>query len=395
MIPIYKNVKQKINHFLNNTTEIVQIPAVLQQNYLPSLDGLRALSILMVVGSHVLIGQNVHNTFLYSLFNGALGVSIFFTISGFIITTLLMKEQIYTKNISLKKFYIRRFLRIIPLAYLFLIVLIALNQIFKLGVSFSGFLLSFLFLKNFVGSETDPATTHFWSLSVEEQYYLIFPFIFKQNRKLYLVLGIALILFIIPVIVWLHFHIAWLSKNILFNYLFIIVYKLPLILIGSIFSILFFSYSEGFKKYSSSAFSLIILAAIITLNSDFAVIARFKGFLYTNVITGVLIACLIGINLFESRSFVFKLLNHKFVILIGKLSFSIYVWQQIFTFDVPWAKASWWLSSVTFNLSALFIVAYLSYNYYEKPFLKWKQKFQIKKKSAALEILPLTSLNYG
>ncbi|RYE28202.1 MAG: acyltransferase, partial [Sphingobacteriaceae bacterium] len=170
MADFYKNPMQKLQSFFSIINDVKEVPPVLNQNYLPSLDGLRALSILMVVGSHVLIGQNVHSTFLYSIFNGALGVSIFFIISGFIITTLLMKELIYTKDINLKNFYIRRFLRIIPLAYLFLFVLIGLNQIFDMRINFSGFLLAFLFLKNFVGSETDPATTHYWSLSVEEQY---------------------------------------------------------------------------------------------------------------------------------------------------------------------------------------------------------------------------------
>ena len=379
MVNFYKNLKQQAKSFFNSVTDISEVPAVLNKNYLPSLDGLRALSIVMVVGSHVLIGQNIHNDFLYAIFNGALGVGVFFVISGFIITTLLIKELIETKNINLKNFYIRRFLPIIPLAYLFLIVLIVLNQVFNLKISFYGFLLAFLFLKNFVGSETDPATTHYWSLSVEEQYYLIFPYIFKKSPKLYLALGLALIFLIIPAIVWLHFHVLWLNKSLLFSFLFMLAYKLPLILIGSVFSILFFKYNHSFKKYSGSFFSLLILLIIVFINSDFAILVRVKGFLFTNVITGLLIASFIGINLFENKSWVFKALNNKFVILIGKLSYSIYVWQQIFTFTIPWAHTFKFANSVVFNLTALFVVAYVSYNYYEKPFLRLKQKFQMKK----------------
>lgn len=379
MVIFYKNLKQRVKLFFNFVTDINEVPAILKQNYLPSLDGLRALSIVMVVGSHVLIGQNIHSNFLDAIFNGALGVGVFFVISGFIITTLLMKELIETKNINLKNFYIRRFLRIIPLAYLFLIVLIILNQVFNMKISFYGFLLAFLFLKNFVGSKSDPATTHYWSLSVEEQYYLIFPYILKKSRKLYFVLAIALIFIIIPVIVWLHFHVLWLSKNWLFSFAFILAYKLPLILIGSVFSMLYFSYNNYFKKYSGSIYSLALLIIIIIINSDFAILVRIKGFLFTNVITGLLIASFIGINLFENKSWAYKALNNKIVINIGKLSYSIYVWQQIFTFTIPWAHASKFANSVVFNLIALSIVAYLSYNYYEKPFLKLKQRFQIKK----------------
>ncbi|MGI4021100.1 MAG: acyltransferase family protein [Janthinobacterium lividum] len=369
---------QKFKSFFNIISDVKEVPPVLKQNYLPSLDGFRALSILMVVGSHVLIGQNVHSALLYSIFNGALGVGIFFIISGFIITTLLMKELIYTKDINLKNFYIRRFLRIIPLAYLFLFVLIGLNQIFDMQINFSGFILVFLFLKNFVGSETDPATTHYWSLSVEEQYYLIFPYLFKKSRKLYLALGIALIFFIIPAIVWLHFHFLWLNGNFVFSIIFMLVYKLPFLLIGSIFSILFFKYNSNFKRYSNSLFSLILVATVIIINSEYTALSRIKEFLFTNVITGILIAFLIGINLFESKSVVYKILNNSVVIFIGKLSYSIYVWQQIFTFSIPWADSSKMLGSIGFNLLALFVVAYLSYTYFEKPFLILKQKFQIK-----------------
>lgn len=379
MVDFYKNLKQKFQSFFNIISDVKEVPPVLNQNYLPSLDGFRVLSISMVVGSHVLIGQNVHSTFLYSVFNGALGVSIFFIISGFIITTLLMKELIYTKDINLKNFYIRRFLRIIPLAYLFLLVLIGLNQLFNMRINFSGFLLAFLFLKNFVGSETDPATTHYWSLSVEEQYYLIFPYLFKKSRKLYLALGIALIFLIIPAIVWIHFHFLWLNENLVFSFLFMLVYKLPLLLIGSVFSILFFKYNSNFKKYSNSLYSLILITTVIIINSEYTALARIKGFLFTNVITGILIAFLIGINLFENKSIVYKILNNSVVVFVGKLSYSIYVWQQIFTFSIPWVNSSKLLGSVGFNLTALFIVAYLSYIYFEKPFLKLKQKFQIKK----------------
>ncbi|RYE31584.1 MAG: acyltransferase [Sphingobacteriaceae bacterium] len=380
---------QKIKSFFNITNDVNEVPEVLKQKYLPSLDGLRALSILMVVGSHVLIGSDVHSALLYSVFNGALGVGIFFVISGFIITTLLMKELVYTKNISLKNFYIRRFLRIIPLAYFFLFVLIVLNPIFNMGIRFSNLLLAFLFLKNFVGSETDPATTHYWSLSVEEQYYLLFPYLFKKSRKFYLAFGIALTFIIIPAITWLHFHALQLNQNLFFTYLFMFTYKLPLILIGSVFAILFFRYSYLFKNYSGSIYSVLILAAIFVINSEFAQVARVKAFLFTNVITGILIAFLIGINVFENRSFVFKALNNKLVAAIGKLSYSIYVWQQIFTFTVPWYKLpNKPAGIVLLNLTALAVVAYLSYNYFEKPFLKLKQKFQIKKNITDGQILP-------
>jgi peptidoglycan/LPS O-acetylase OafA/YrhL len=85
---------------------------------IPSLDGLRAASITMVLVAHASMGfpswAHNHPTLLSAIGNGNRGVSVFFVISGFLITTLLLNEEAKTGNISLKNFYIRRFFRIIP-----------------------------------------------------------------------------------------------------------------------------------------------------------------------------------------------------------------------------------------------------------------------------------------
>lgn len=117
--------------------------ALLQQSHYPSIDGLRAVSIIIVVLCHVLF-----DTPLRKYFDGGIGVEIFFVISGFLITTLLQKEQTKFGKISLKKFYIRRVLRIVPVAVLFVLVLMVLNVIFKLNITKTSFVLALLYLKN-------------------------------------------------------------------------------------------------------------------------------------------------------------------------------------------------------------------------------------------------------
>src|SRR4051812_3227202 len=110
------------NKHLNNFFSDIEVtPPVLQNSYYPSLDGLRGIAILLVVVSHFnLISIPYYDV----IFNGKLGVLIFFVLSGFLITTLCIKEKVATKTISLKNFYIRRALRIFPVAYLFLLVLL-------------------------------------------------------------------------------------------------------------------------------------------------------------------------------------------------------------------------------------------------------------------------------
>jgi len=85
--------------------DIKEIPDLLKVSYLPSLDGFRGISILLVVIGHTC--ARIDSSLLQFFFNGHLGVYIFFVISGFLITTLLLKERILTGTISLKKFYIR------------------------------------------------------------------------------------------------------------------------------------------------------------------------------------------------------------------------------------------------------------------------------------------------
>ncbi|HMC86217.1 MAG TPA: acyltransferase family protein, partial [Chitinophagaceae bacterium] len=120
-----------------------------------------------------------------------LGVKLFFVISGFLITTLLIKEKIKTNTINLKKFYIRRFLRIFPVFYLFLIVIIVLNFVLHLAIPWYIFLTAALYLTNFFIYQTHWTMVHFWSLSVEEQYYLVWPALFKKNHNLALIIAVG------------------------------------------------------------------------------------------------------------------------------------------------------------------------------------------------------------
>ena len=108
---------------------------------IPSLDGLRAVSIALVVGYHVLNAQTqvqLHHDYegpWRHLFSGGLGVSIFFVISGFLITHLLLREMEKTKTISLIDFYIRRTFRIWPAFYFYLGIIIALHAMNVIGIA--------------------------------------------------------------------------------------------------------------------------------------------------------------------------------------------------------------------------------------------------------------------
>ncbi|OZE95094.1 acyltransferase [Rhodococcus sp. 15-2388-1-1a] len=137
--------------------------------YWPALDGLRALSIILVLTVHT------HDP-MWESFNGALGVTLFFAISGFLITTLLLREEHRGGRISLSKFYIRRFFRIVPLYALALItfslLVIGLGQ----GTGAGNYLERLPLLATFNGEFAGSGTfSHSWSLGIEEKFYLVWP----------------------------------------------------------------------------------------------------------------------------------------------------------------------------------------------------------------------------
>ena len=152
--------------------------------YFPPLDGLRCLSIIGVIGFHALgIADPVFG-------RGSVGVELFFVISGFLITTLLLREKDRNGSVSLRNFYIRRGLRIFPLyyavllAYLLLVVSVERNT--AAGQQFIRHVPAFLtYTSNwFVQLDAPRVIFYFaWSLATEEQFYLMWPSIVRFARR--------------------------------------------------------------------------------------------------------------------------------------------------------------------------------------------------------------------
>jgi peptidoglycan/LPS O-acetylase OafA/YrhL len=161
--------------------------------FFESLDGLRAISILGVIWTHVwyVSGPTYYNALIQVpvLRNGAFGVSVFFGISGFLITTLLLREQLKYGRISLRDFYIRRSLRIWPLYYAVLALYVVLVMAVQRGTGrdrvFFHYLPGYLTFTYtwFAGWQASAAIFNFaWSLSVEEQFYLIWAGVLRVLR---------------------------------------------------------------------------------------------------------------------------------------------------------------------------------------------------------------------
>src|SRR4051812_4266975 len=146
---------------------------VSSQNRLPSLDGLRALSILAVLFGHVAGTRGAYQPLPFMGSLAILGVRVLFVLSGFLITFLLLKEQARTGAISLRAFYFRRMLRIFPVFYAFLLGVALLKTGGILHVPWVDLVTAGSFLGDF--RTADWNVSHFWSLSTEEQFYFFWP----------------------------------------------------------------------------------------------------------------------------------------------------------------------------------------------------------------------------
>ncbi|TDW99997.1 acyltransferase family protein [Dinghuibacter silviterrae] len=362
------------------------IPASLSVSYLPSLDGLRAISIIFVIVGHIL-----YTTPYGRYISGSTGVMIFFAISGFLITTLLLKEQVTTGSFSLKRFYIRRFLRIFPVAYLFLLVLLVINQVFALHIARLDFLMAFFYVKNLMTVyDTSWQTGHFWSLAVEEQFYFVVPFLLKYHYRTYIRLIFILLLIGPPIsILYYHSHITGTTGILLGIGVDLFGRGITSILFGSFCAILMFKGMiplQVLSKYRFLAPFLVLLVAVGHFNIT---VGGWQSFwMYANpLLAGA--AVLLSL---QPGSWFYRLLNIPFLKWIGVLSYSLYIWQQLFTNHQPWAHTIPHGDAFWVNIPVLLLVACASYYLFEKKFLKLKDRFHGPAKAVRGEPAPVHSM---
>jgi peptidoglycan/LPS O-acetylase OafA/YrhL len=147
--------------------------------HIPSLDGLRALSIFLVLALHTLLRNTLYKEISFGsrlAGNGSLGVLIFFVLSGYLITTLLLREREKTSTISLKSFYLRRAFRILPPLYVYVLFLAVLGATGHLpGMNRREVIFALTLTRNYAHHVDLWAFEHLWSLCIEEQFYLIWP----------------------------------------------------------------------------------------------------------------------------------------------------------------------------------------------------------------------------
>jgi peptidoglycan/LPS O-acetylase OafA/YrhL len=358
---------------------VINVPAALQSSYFPALDGLRGVAVLFVLLAHIGVNIYLHPYGFY--LDSTIGVHIFFVISGFLITTLLLKEKVKNGRISLRYFYIRRVLRILPVAYLFLLILIVLNHFYHLKIPATDFIASFFFYKN-LPMHNEPYTAHFWSLAVEEQFYLTFPIILALNTNRYMMLALAIVIIVPAVSVMGYYNVSFLNNNAVGHLISKVsmyaFWKGPvIILIGSVFSIIIFKgivKPEQIKANSFLSFALLVMAITISTKT-FVFYSKYAS----EYLSSILIAFAIILTI-NRQCFLSAILCTSFFRRIGMVSYSIYIWQELFIGSragEPWLHAFssypvW--AVMILKLIIISLVVSLSYRF-ESVFLKIKSKF--------------------
>jgi len=341
---------------------------------IPSLDGLRAVSILLVLYGH-LCGTSGFWVSHDAYRNGTgdlagLGVLVFFVISGFLITSLLMSERQYTDSISLTRFYLRRVLRIFPAFYVFLAALLLAKLAGLYRLDTPDFLYAATYTVNYYPNHPWPIA-HLWSLSIEEQFYLLWPLTLKLlDERTALRVAIAAI-FIGPlvrtgILEWT-FHMD--PRNPLAD-MTIFPAMFDYVATGCALALLrpWLLKQTWYLRLTSSRWLALTIPLILLIN-------RGRGYtlvLLGSLVVNVCMALLIEASTRHTGSFAGRLLNWKPVVFLGVLSYSLYLWQQPF---LDRESQAWW-TTFPQNLAFTFIAALLSYFIVEHAFLGLRRRLE-------------------
>ncbi len=356
-------------------------------SYIKQLDSIRAIAVLLVIITHWFPKDN----FLYALAKTFNGVDIFFTLSGFLITGILLKdrktaeESGQTKLGCFKNFFLRRVLRIFPLYYLVLMILLFFNPSSD-PIDFTWFS---TFTSNFYFFEVQQwnILSHTWSLSVEEQFYFIWPWLILFTGRRFL--PHAIFAFVVTGIVSQQLvsqnEFAWILPHTC----------LDALALGGLLA-----WFEVHKPHRIarvyrlvSALAIVCLGLLVLKNVFHLPYA--SGRTITAVLTLWMITHILRNR--EHQQYLFRpLLNNNLLIFLGKMSYGIY----LFHFLIPYFMAApytweyehlkipavikdhpaFWLGQ---NFIILIAVSWLSYRFVETPILKMKRHFYSREQQAA------------
>jgi peptidoglycan/LPS O-acetylase OafA/YrhL len=345
------------------------------KDYRPTLDGWRAIAILLVMFEHcggALFepGGRFPNPTWFSISqHGVFGVDLFFGISGLLICGRLLDENQRTGGISLRSFYVRRVFRIIPPAFAYLATIAVLAIVGVIYVSPREWLSSLFFSRNYILVPPDAGwyTGHFWSLSVEEHFYLIWPAALialgaSRARRFTPWLAIAVALW--RVVDYVYFH-GQIWPGVLSN----LVYertdtRFDSLLWGCWVALI--ARDQSFRVAFTRPRSGLVIAGLL---SALILLLALNPPLQTGVEGFLVPAILIG-TVLNSGLLLSRILETSAMRWIGRISYSLYIWQQLFLGTIRRPLPLGILQEFPLNVVAVFICAATSYYLLERPLVR-------------------------
>jgi peptidoglycan/LPS O-acetylase OafA/YrhL len=341
-------------------------PEWLASGHIPSLDGLRAvaISLVLLAHAHQTSGFPDLGRFGMLLGFGSLGVDVFFVLSGFLITTLLCREAERSNRVNLRAFYARRAIRILPAYVCFLLFVAALQTAGHADIPGRDWLAALTYTMNF---QQKPAwdVGHLWSLSIEEHYYLLWPPLFALLPRRQAVRALLAVLAVQPMIRWtvLIAFPTWTPMTDLWTFT-----RFDTIAAGSLLALL--ARDPSCREYLDSAarYWLVAFGALmIGLGAGAASGKVAVG--VTPSITAISLAILVWAATRRGP----RILEHPVAVTVGIGSYSLYLWQQVFLNP---HNTSWW-TRFPENLLLSVVAAWASYKLVERPFLRIKVRFRV------------------
>jgi peptidoglycan/LPS O-acetylase OafA/YrhL len=320
---------------------------------IPSLDGLRAISIFCVLLAHLSGTHLFLRCDAFELY-GNFGVRMFFVISGYLITTILLKEQQSTGTISLRQFYVRRAYRILPAAYAYMFVSIALNWP---ALRWGNIATAITYTSSYYPAG-NWSLGHMWSLSVEEQFYLLWPLTLLVFFRLRLRIVAALIAAgpFLRTLLWL----LWGHRG--------IEHPFPAVMDALAAGCALAMVQPQLRRYDRWILSrwFLVVPALTALTPLLQLLSS-----RAYQLVGLTLMHLgIAMTVQHTVRMRYRALNLRPMVWLGVVSYSLYLWQQPF---LNRASSAWW-AVFPLNLALALLCATASYRLVEKPFLALRER---------------------
>jgi len=349
---------------------------------IPTLDGWRGVAIAFVLLGHARDeiaraaagwGLQLH----VPLETGLFGVQVFFAISGYLITTNLLEEEQVRGHASMASFYLRRVFRILPAAVVFLLVIACLAALGVLDVAPSRWFATLFLLSNYTDAPASWYLGHFWSLAIEEHFYLVWPLLFvllarPRPRLAFAVLAVL--------VVWLwraiafKYHLTWNSipsfwartdlqvDGILCGVTLALVRRMPAAR----------DRLDGLLAQPVALPTLVMAVAVFNAGAAWG----WKSTMVATSLRSAVLPLLIMCTVLRPESAVGRLLETRAARWLGMISYSLYLWQQLFlvwdTARVPVLKP---LQTFPLGIVAALAFAWASFAFVERPLIAWGRRW--------------------